>query len=116
MKPKYCATCRKRITDCDCDHTCLRCGLPWRQCTCEESLRPARYAHQDDRFQPDEEDQDDLRRAYGDFNVPQSDIWWHGFCYARKVGPRKLIRCPYTNTLERQQFYAGVSDARHQLR
>lgn len=108
-----CLICKRPITRCECPDVCKRCGYPDRKCMCERGLRPELYERQDDKFQPDEEIEDALRREYGS-DEEKSDVYWHGYNTCRKMGTwRRFIPCPkrYRNE-ERHEFYRGVSDAR----
>jgi hypothetical protein len=94
---------------------CQRCRNHWRKCTCEESLRPGRYDHQDDKYEEDEERADDFRRDYLGDGEEKTTAYWHGWNTVRKYGTRKLITwCPYQGAA-RKEFFRGVSDARQSL-
>lgn len=89
--------------------------MPTRKCLCEESIRPRRYARNDEYYQEDEERADDFRRDYRGDDTERSSAYWHGFNTVKKCGPRVPITwCKYEGQ-ERTDFFRGVSDARQML-
>ena len=111
-----CLRCNRSREWCECVDVCKRCMLPDSCCECGHTDVQDLY-NQDDRFQLDEDVADDLRRDYQD-EQPKSDVYWHGYNYARKVGKKQRIKCPkvYLEDEElKRQFYRGVSDARFRM-
>lgn len=108
-----CEQCGKPRGLCDCVDICQRCLH--LSCSCGETdVTLLDHGEPENKYQLDDDVADDLRRDY-ETEEPPTDTYWHGYNYARKVGKKGTVRCPYRNAVERKQFFRGVSDARYNM-
>lgn len=105
-----CVKCGKLKGYCECVDVCQRCMRPDSQCSCGETDVELLGAG-DGRFELDEEVADDLRRDYADEEA-KTKHYWHGYNYAKKIGKKGRVNCPYDHGVPRKDFFRGVSDAR----